>query len=427
MTEVTVRLTDVIAPSFYEPYHVVRERSYGHLWFKGGRGSTKSSFVSVGIIKGMMEDPDANAVVLRKVKDTLRESVYEQLLWAIDILGVSSEWKESLSPLALIYKPTGQKIIFKGADKPKKVKSSKFRRGYAKYIWFEEVDEFGGPQELRVINQSLVRGGEDIQVIYSFNPPQSQTNWVNSELEQQKTRDDVYVHESTYLEVPPHWLGEQFINDAEHLKTINLKKYEHEYLGKVTGTGAEIFTNVTLRRITDEEMQRFDKVNRGLDFGFGADPLHYTENYYDAARGRLFIFGEIHQTYLKTLTVVERIKKLNVTNGYITADSEDPRMISDLNDHGLRVQGAVKGPGSVEHGIKWLQDVNEIIIDPHRAPNTAREFTNYELEQDSNGNYKGSYPDKNNHSIDSVRYSLEAIIGKRTVKAAVNPFVKQKR
>lgn len=402
-----VNLTDVIAPAFYNVHHAIKEKRYSHYWLKGGRGSTKSSFVSIEIIKGMMEDPDANAVILRKVKETLRESVYEQMLWAIDKLGVSHLWHESLNPLSITYKPTGQKIIFKGADKPKKVKSSKFRRGYAKFIWYEEADEFTGMQDIRTINQTLVRGGPDIQVFYTYNPPQSQNNWVNSEVEQQKLRKDTLVHSSDYRTVPKEWLGEQFIYDAEHLKKTNYNKYEHEYLGVVTGTGAEVFTNVTQRRITDEEIARFDKIRRGLDFGFAADPLHYTENYYDKARKRLFIFAEIHQVGLKNSVAVEKIKQINKLNGWITADSAEPRTINEFNDLGLRITGAKKGPGSVEHGIKFLQDLNEIIIDPERCPNTAREFSTYEIEKDSNGNLKGTYPDKNNHSIDATRYSLE--------------------
>lgn len=402
-----IKLTDLIAPSFYDLHHDVRDKRHAYYWLKGGRGSTKSSFVSIEIILGMMADPDANAVILRKVKETLRESVYEQMLWAIDKLKVSHLWHESLNPLSITYIPTGQKIIFKGADKPHKVKSSKFRRGYAKFIWYEEVDEFKGMHEIRTINQTLVRGGPDIQVFYTFNPPQSQNNWVNTEVEQQKFRSDTIVHHSDYRSVPKEWLGEQFLADAEYLKKTNPKKYEHEYLGKVIGTGAEVFTNVTLRRITDDEIARFDKIRRGLDFGFAADPTHYTENYFDKTRRRLFIFAEIHQVGLKNRELAEKIKKLNQYNDWITADSAEPRTIAELNDLGLRVRGAKKGPGSVEHGIKFLQDLNEIIIDPERCPNTAREFTSYEIERDAHGNLKGTYPDRDNHSIDATRYSLE--------------------
>lgn len=404
---IQVSLKELIAPSFYSVHNAIKNKLYAHYWLKGGRGSTKSSFVSVEIIKGMMEDPEANAVILRKVKETLRESVFEQMLWAIDKLGVSHLWHESLNPLSITYIPTGQKVIFKGADKPKKVKSSKFRRGYAKFIWYEEVDEFASMQDIRTINQSLVRGGDDIQIFYSYNPPQSQNNWVNTEVDEQQVRKDTRVHSSDYRDVNPEWLGEQFLLDAEHLKKMNPKKYEHEYLGVVTGTGAEVFTNVTLKELSENEVASFDKVRRGIDFGFAADPTHYTENYYDKARKRLFIFVEIQKQGMKNKAIADGIKKHNKVNGWITGDSAEPRTIAELNDYGLKIEGAKKGPGSVEHGIKFLQDLNEIIIDPVRCPNTAREFKGYEIERDGNGNLKGTYPDKNNHSIDATRYSLE--------------------
>ena len=112
----------------------------------------------------MMKDPEANAVVIRKVGLYLKDSVYEQLLWAIDRLGVSHLWQAKLSPLELVYTPTGQRIIFRGADKPKKLKSTKVHRGYIKYIWYEEADEFAGEEEIRTINLSLLRGGSGFKV-----------------------------------------------------------------------------------------------------------------------------------------------------------------------------------------------------------------------------------------------------------------------
>lgn len=406
----TVKLSDIIAPAFHDIHQDIKRRSHNYYWLNGGRGSTKSSFVSIEIVLGMMGDTQANAVILRRVKDTLRESVYDQMLWAIDILGVSHLWHDSLSPLSITYIPTGQRIVFKGADKPKKVKASKFRHGYAKYIWYEEIDEFRGVEDISIINKTLVRGGENIIVFYTYNPPQSVNNWINSEVAQQALRSDTLVHTSNYLTVPPQWLGKQFIEEAEYNRINKPQKYKHEYLGIVTGTGAEVFNNVVKREITDDEIESFDKIYRGLDFGFAADPLHYSESYFHKGeKRRLYIFGEIHQTGLKNADAVKKIKVLNPHNGMITSDRE-PRTVSELKDLGLRIDPAKKGPGSVEHGIKWLQDIDQIIIDPKRCPNTAREFTSYELERDGNGNLKGSYPDKDNHSIDSVRYALESLI-----------------
>lgn len=408
------KLTELIAPSFYDLHRSIKKGDYTHYWLKGGRGSTKSSFASIEIILGMMGDPEANAVAIRKVGLYLRDSVYEQLVWAIEKLGVSSLWQEKLSPLELIYLPTGQKILFRGADKPKKIKSTKVHTGYIRYIWYEEVDEFFGMEEIRVINQSLMRGGKKYDVFYTYNPPQSQRNWVNAEV-LEKSEDRV-VHHSTYLEVPKKWLGEQFFIEAEHLKRTKPDSYNHEYMGEVTGTGGEVFTNITIRGITDEEITTFDRIRRGVDFGYAIDPFVYIVCHYDKKRKQLFIFDEIYKVGLSNQKAAEGILNRPHYNDYITCDSAEPKSIRDLKDCGLRVRGAKKGPDSVEYGIKFMQSLEYIFIDSERCPHAAEEFYNYELEKDSNGEFRASFPDKNNHCIDAVRYALEDDISRRSAK-----------
>lgn len=402
-----ISLKQLIAPSFYEIHNDLKQFRHTHYWLKGGRGSTKSSFISLEVILGIMKDTQANAVVLRKVGQTLQGSVYEQLQWAVSVLGVEGYWVSKLSPLEMKYIADGRenKIVFRGADKPKKIKSTKFRKGYCKYIWYEEVDEFGGMEEIRTINQSLLRGGSDFVVFYSYNPPQSQSNWVNEEI--LKQRDDRLVHHSTYLTVPPEWLGQQFLIEAEHLKNVKPMAYQHEYMGEVTGTGGEVFTNLTIREITDDEIALFDHIARGIDWGYAADPFHYTVNHYDKTRRRLYIYYEIQMLKLSNRKAAELVKAENKRNKLIICDSAEPKSIAEMLAYNLKVLGAKKGADSVEYGIKWLQDLEEIVIDPKRCPNTAREFLEYELEKDANGNFKGHFPDKNNHSIDAVRYSRE--------------------
>lgn len=407
-----VKLSAITAPAFYRLHWDIKNRIHTNYWLRGGRGSTKSSFISLEIVLGIMADPDANAVVMRRYATTLRESVYDQYLWAIDQLGVNHLWQDSVSPMQLTYLPTGQQIRFKGADNPLKIKSQKFRHGYTKFKHYEEVAEFKGMEEIRSINQSLNRGGSDIITFYSYNPPASVNSWVNQESDKQGLRDDTLVHSSDYLTVPKEWLGKEFIADAEQLRKDNPKAYAHEYLGEVTGTGAEVFNNVTVRRITDEEISHFDKIYRGIDFGFAHDPLSYGDIYWDSARRRIFLFTEIYQVGMKNRTAVEAIKKLNPANEVVIADSAEPRTISEFRDLGLNLVGAKKGPGSREHGFKWLQDLREIVIDPDRCPNAAREFTGYELDRDANGNFKSGYPDGDDHSIDRTRYALESLMKK---------------
>lgn len=401
-----ISLKDLIAPQFYSIHWDILEGKHTHYKIYGGRGSTKSSFVSVEIICGMMQDPNANAACFRKVKDTLAESVFEQLLWAIDTLEVSHLWKVTLSPLRLTYKPTGQRIIFRGCDDPNKSKSIKVRKGYFKYIWYEERAEFQGDEDERKINQSLMRGGDKYVVFYTWNPPKSLNSWVNQDVLEE--REDTLCNHSTYLTVPREWLGEQFFIEAEELKKRKPLAYRHEYLGEAIGNGGKVFDNIIIRNITDKEIAVFDKIRQGLDFGFAADPLAFERMHLNKKQRRLYIFGEVYQTNLRSSKAVEYIKRLNPENKLITADSEEPRSIDTFNELGLRVVAAKKGPGSVDHGIAFLaDDLDEIIIDPVRCPNAAREFNSYELEKDKNGNFKGGYPDKDNHSIDAVRYGLE--------------------
>lgn len=400
------KLTDIISPSFYDLFYDIEGNTHTHYWLKGGRGSTKSSFVSVEIILGIMKNPDANAVAIRKVGVYLKDSVYEQLVWAIEKLGVSNLWKQKLSPLELVYRPTGQKILFRGADKPQKLKSTKVSKGYLKYIWYEETAEFNGIAEIRNINQSLMRGGSEFVVFYSYNPPKSQRNWVNKHILEVDKHS--YTHHSCYLDVPPEWLGTQFIAEAESLKKRNIDAYNHEYLGEVTGTGGEVFANVDIVRLSDEHVGTFDQIREGVDFGFAADPFVYVKCHYDKKRKTLYIFDEIYKVGLSNARAAASIKAKKNTQNKIIADSAEPKSIAEMKEYGLRITGAKKGPDSVNYGIKFLQSLDRIIIDNIRCPKTAEEFLNYELEPDGNDGFKDEYPDKNNHTIDAVRYALES-------------------
>lgn len=349
-----------------------------------------------------------NAVVLRKVESNIKDSVYAQLLWAIDKLGVNEYWQAKIQPLKLIYKPSGQEIIFRGSNNQedyRKLKSTKAKKGFFKYIWYEEVDEFYGMHEIRSINQSILRGGAGFIAFYTYNPPKTVNSWVNKEI---LDTEGKYIHHSTYLDVPKEWLGEQFIEEAESLKRKDKIAYENEYIGEVTGTGGLIFNNITCREILKDEIETFDNIKAGIDWGFATDPAVYTENHFDSKHRKLYIFKEIYKTGMQNRVFIDMIKNIMITERIqITGDSSEPKSIAEAKSNGLRIEGAVKGPDSVDYGIKWLQDLEEIIIDPIMCPNTYKEFSTYEYEKDKNGEFKASYPDKNNHTIDATRYSRE--------------------
>ncbi|MCL5292550.1 MAG: PBSX family phage terminase large subunit [Actinobacteria bacterium] len=399
-----VNLTDLIAPSFYELHHGIREERHSEYWLKGGRGSTKSTFVSLEILLGMLKDPEANAVVFRRYQNELRDTVFGQFEWSAAKLGIAEELKFQVSPMQIVYLPTGQRIIFKGADNPRKVRSINLGRGYIKYAWFEELDQFAGMEEVRNILQSLFRG-EDKQRIsfYSYNPPKSGRSWVNQEAK--ITKPGRLVHHSDYLSVPKEWLGERFLADAEHLRSVNDTAYRHEYLGEEVGTGLEVFTNVELRVIAADERAIFDQIRQGLDFGYAVDPLCFERMHYDKTRRTLYFLDEISGLNLFNREFFQKSKAYH--NTLTIADSAEPKSIAELKSMGMRIKGAKKGPDSVEFGIKWLQDLEQIVIDSATNPRAAKEFINYALEQDRNGEIKSRFPDKDNHSIDGARYGCE--------------------
>lgn len=410
MTSPQVRLTEVIAPSFYPVHQDIKKEGHTYYDLYGGRGSTKSSFISAEIVLGMMQDPEANAIVFRKYGTTLRESVFEQISWAIQTLNVAHLWRPVLNPMSFIFLPTGQRILFRGLDKAKKTKSIKVSRGYFKYLWFEELDEFAGIEEIRTTQQSVLRGGDKFVVFKSFNPPITRTNWANEYVEEE--RADSFRHKSDYTTVPVDWLGQQFIDDAEHLKKVNERAYRHEYLGEPVGLGTSVFEFLEFRTITNDELMTFDRIYQGQDWGFYPDPLAFVRVAYDKTRETIYIIDELYEKRWSNKQSADWIKDKGYTDYEIICDSAEPKSVNDYRDFGLPARPAIKGPGSVQYGMKWMQ-TRKIVIDKDRTPNAYKEFKEYEFEVDRNGNVISAYPDENNHTIDAVRYALERYSNQR--------------
>lgn len=403
-----VRLAGLIAPAFHAVHADIRRGGHAEYWLYGGRGSGKSSFVSVEIVLGMMRDPQANALVYRKVADTLRDSVLAQLWWAIEALGVPDCWRRRVSPMEIEYLPTGQRILFRGADDPQKSKGIKLQKGVFRYLWFEELAEFDGMQAIQTIKASALRGCSAI-TFYSYNPPQSAANWVNEEA--LRVRPERMTHRSTYLDMPPQWLGEAFLSDAEALCQSDERAWRHMYLGEVTGTGGQVFENVELRPIPDGEIRRMGAFYDGLDFGYWPDPSHWVRVSYDPAGQTVYVLDELrrYRTGDRELAGLLKDQKGLDRSVEIICDSASEKPIADLRAEGLRATGALKGPGSIEAGIRWLRTRRRIVIDPTRTPETAREFQRYEHEKNRSGEYVEGYPDRDNHAIDAVRYALNRV------------------
>ena len=410
-----VRLSDCIAPGFYPLHDALRREAYAEYWLKGGRGSAKSSFISLEIALGLMREREANAIVYRKVAATLRESVYEQMIWAIERLELGDYFRYRLSPLEILRHDTGQRILFRGADDPGKSKSIKLARGYFRYLWFEELSEFDGMEDVRTIKASVFRGeGPRGVTFYSYNPPMRADSWVNREA--LVPRPDRRVHHSTCRELPPEWLGQGFLAEAEHLRETNERAWRHMYLGEVTGSGGEVFDNLELRPIAEGELEALGAFYNGLDFGFAVDPDAMIRAAYDPRRRRVFLVGEYYGVRTPADALAEQVMKL-AGGETVRCDSAEPRMIQAMRARGVKAVGAKKGPGSVGHGLRWLQELGGIIIDPARCPNAAREFSGYSYRPDGMGGFCADYPDRDNHLIDALRYALEPVIGQRQARS----------
>lgn len=409
-----VRLSSVIGPAFHLLARDVFQHGHTHYDLSGGRGSLKSSCVSLLLPLILINNPCTHALVLRKVANTIRDSVYAQYLWAIGELGMAQYWDAKVQPMELIYKPTGQKIMFRGADDPMKIKSIKVPFGYIAVTHFEEKDQFAGRAEIRTILQSTMRGGSKFWNFESYNPPISRDNWANKD--SLEGRADRLCHKSTYLEAPPEWLGTQFLAEAEHLKETDERAYRHEYLGEAVGTGGNVFENLELREITDKEIASFDKIYQGVDWGWFPDPFAFIRLHYDRARETIYLMDEIYQNKLTNEASGKLILSKGYKDAYITCDCAEPKSSADYRAMGLPAKEAIKGPGSVEYGVKWLQR-RKIVIDRRRTPNAYNEFVNYEYERNKDGEIISGYPDENNHLIDATRYALERVFRRMGITA----------
>lgn len=382
--------------------------------FEGGRGGLKSSFVAFKIVELIKNNPQMHACITRQVAGTLKDSVYANMKWAINELGLMEEFECKVSPLEIKYIKTGQTIYFRGLDDETKLKSIKPEFGYIGILWKEEKDQMKGDAQERSVNQSVLRGGDKSYDFSSYNPPKSKSNWVNRiKLIPNPKR---VIHHSNYLEAPAEWLGQKFIDDAAHLKEINPEAYEHEYLGVPNGDGGNVFEYLEIRDITDEEISRMDRIFAGVDYGWYPDAFCYLRTYYDSAREKIYLIDELYVNKWSNSKTADWIKKKGYDDYTMICDSAEPKSVNDFRDAGLPARGAIKGPGSIEYGFKFLQ-TKTLVIDPKRTPNAYKEITEYEYDRDKEGNVISGYPDGNDHAISALRYAYEPLFNRRGYSA----------
>ena len=418
-----VKLSDLIIKAFFAIWRDVKNHGNSEYWFSGGRGSTKSSFISIAIVMLIVKFRFANAVVVRRFSNTLRDSVFAQCVWAVNELGLSSLFKATYSPMELVYKPTGQRIVFRGMDDPLKLKGVKFTTGYAAIHWFEELDQFQGWEHISSALRTFKRGGSMFWTFYSYNPPKTLWNWVNQQAIEMERKPGALVNHSTYLDVVEgghaDWLGEPFIEDANWLKETNEAAYRWEMLGEITGTGGNVFDNVVSQAITDEQIMSFDNFRNGVDWGWFPDPWCFIRAHYEPQNKRLYLFEE-HRAN-KTLprdTGQIIVDALTYPNGSgqtatfhnqniwcdDTADGKQ-QMTTYRRLYGLNARPAKKG-NMRDLSYQWLSGLREIVIDPNRCSEALKEFRLKEFAKDKNDQWINEIPDGNDHAIDAVRYAM---------------------
>lgn len=401
-----LKISDLLTPKFYPLYSAWKSNKYTRLVCKGGRGSAKSTNIALILVVDLMQYP-VNTICFRKVGETLRKSVYEQIKWAIKFLGVEEYFEYKLSPLEIIYKERGNKFIFMGVDDPQKSKSIKEAQFPVARYWFEELAEFKNEDEVETVLNSIFRGKLEKGLIYkgffSYNPPKMKHNWVNKKYNYSFIENNVYVHHSTYLE-NPH-ISEEFIKEAEAVKAKDETKYRLVYMGEPIGNGLVPFPNLEIREIEASEIAGLEKFRNGVDWGYGVDPLAFVRWGYDKKKSIIYALDEYYGVGLKNRNLANYI----LSKGYdelVMCDSAEPKSIDELKEYDISAWGAKKGAGSVEYGEKWLSDLEAIVIDPKRTPNISREFEMIDYDTDREGNPLPRLCDSNNHTIDATRYAF---------------------
>lgn len=394
---------------------------------KGSRASKKSKTTALYFIWAMMLYPQANLLVVRKVFRTLKDSCFTELEWAINRLGVGAHWETKESPLEMTYKPTGQKIYFRGLDDPIKITSITVKVGYLCWAWIEEAYEIMKEEDFDMLDESI-RGAipKDIelfkQITLSFNP-WNEKHWLKHRFfddltgydaegnPKYKERESAISENGDILAITTNYLCNEWLDEADHRMFENMKKnnprrYKVAGLGNWGIVDGLIFENWEERAFNVENISGVRAF--GLDFGYTNDPTALWCGMVDLTNKIIYVFDELYQKGMSNEKIHKEIKEMGYENEEITADSSEPKSIARLKELGIRkIKGAEKGKDSVNAGIDFIQDF-KIIIHP-RCVNFITEISNYTWADDKFGNKLNKPIDDFNHLMDAMRYALEGL------------------
>lgn len=370
---------------------------------KGSRASKKSTTTAMNLIYRIMKYPKSNALVVRKTYRTLQDSCYAQLRWACDRLGVKEYFDFKLSPLEIIYKPTGQKILFRGLDDPLKVTSVTVDVGYLCFLWIEEAYEIMSESDFDMLDESIrgeVPGELFKQITLTLNP-WNERHWIKGRFFDREDKDTLAIT-TNYL--CNEWLDESDRSVFERMKINNPRRFQVAGLGNWGIAEGLVYENFIEKSFKLDEVRDFVTV-AGLDFGYTNDPTAFFIGFLNDKNKILYVWDEIYKKGMSNRKIYEEINSLGYAKESITGDSAEPKSIDELYDYGLRIKGAKKGRDSILNGIQWIQDL-KIVIHP-RCTNFITEISNYTWDKDRFGKTLNAPVDDFNHLMDAMRYGLE--------------------
>lgn len=390
---------------------------------KGSRASKKSKTTALWYIYNMMKYPEANLLVVRKTYRTLKESCYTELKWAVNRLGVARHWDFKESPLQATYKPTGQKIYFRGLDDSLKVTSVTVEHGYLCWMWIEEAYEVMHKEDFDTIDESIRGEVPDNlfkQVTITFNP-WNERHWLKSTFfDNNVCDDDILAITTNYL--CNEWLDKSDEKLFERMRVNNPRRYRTAGLGEwgsVEGVVYENWKEQEFKFVTQAEYDAGEdgiisdnlKPAFGLDYGYTNDPSALFASMVDLENHKIYVFDEFYKKGLSNKKIYNEVVNMGYAKEHIIADSSEPKSNDELKSYGLHVKGAKKGKDSVNNGIQWIQNF-EIIVHP-RCVNFITEISNYTWAKDKFGNQTNTPIDDFNHLMDAMRYGLEKYINSR--------------
>lgn len=375
---------------------------------KGSRASKKSKTTALNFIYRIMKYPQSNLLVVRKVFRTLKDSAYTDLRWAIRQLHVEQYWEYKESPLELMYKPTGQKILFRGLDEPMKLTSITVDVGHLCWAWIEEAYEITKESDFDMLDESIrgqVTGDLFKQVTLTFNP-WNEGHWIKKKFFDAELSNDILAKTTNYL--CNEFLDISDLRLFERMKKENPKRYKVAGLGDWGISEGLIYENWEEREFDIQEILKIPDIESafGLDFGYTNDPSALFAGLISKERREIYVTDELYKKALTNNKLAEEIKNMGYRKERITADSAEPKSIDELYDLGLKgISGARKGKDSINNGIQFIQGY-KIIIHP-RCVNFLTEISNYTWAKDKFDKPINKPIDMFNHLMDAMRYALE--------------------